>query len=242
MHLSSYLKFEAFLDEYVGNGPSAEPKSVLDIGSATYKGHTTYRVPAERRGLRYVGLDMQPGLNVDLVTKNPVVYSEVPNESYDYIVSGQAFEHNPFFWVSFCEMARILKQGGAMIVIAPSMGSVHRFPFDCWRYYPDSWMALCAISGLEFAELIFEPEEHKGVVDGAKWRDSAGVARKPIFTSNSEQQKFNARIAKFTAPFENETFELKVVDQNKGPVFTRYCDIVREQLRAKPINEARKAT
>ena len=101
---------------------------------------------AEKGGLRYVGLYMQAGRNVDNVAKNPVVYSEVEDESFDFIVSGQAFEHNPFFWVSFCEMARILKQGGVMLVIAPSAGRVHRHPFDCWRYYPDLWLALCAIA------------------------------------------------------------------------------------------------
>lgn len=35
-------------------------------------------------------------------------------------------------------MARILEPGGTMLVVAPSAGIVHRYPFDCWRYYPDS--------------------------------------------------------------------------------------------------------
>lgn len=229
MHLSSYLKFEAFLDEYANPADGSPSKSVLDVGSATYKGHTTYRIPAEKRGLRYTGLDMQEGSNVDIVTRNPVVYSEIPSESYDFIVSGQAFEHNPFFWVSFCEMARILKQGGAMIVIAPSAGSVHRFPFDCWRYYPDSWMALCAISGLTMGETIFEPDEHRKLVDGAKWRDSAVVARKPVFGSKEESEIFYSRIGLFTAPFEAETFSLSVSKENCGPVFARYAQIVESQ-------------
>ena len=238
MHLSSYLKFEAFLDHYLADDPSPGPKSVLDIGSAAYIGHTTYRTPTENRGLRYVGLDMQPGHNVDIVSAKPVVYAEVPTESHDFIVSGQTFEHNPFFWASFCEMARILKQGGVMLVVAPSAGQVHRYPFDCWRYYPNSWMALCAISGLRLEEVIFEPDEHRGAVGGFPWRDSAVVARKPTFGSEQEATAFYARLASFTAPFEAEDFDLTVFATNDGPVFSRYAARVRAKAEAKAAKAA----
>lgn len=224
MHLSSLLKFEAFLDTHLpGDG---EPRSILDVGSAAYGGHATYRAAAERRGLRYVGLDMQAGDNVDVVSANPVVYDEVASESHDFVVSGQTFEHNPFFWVSFCEMARILKPGGRMIVIAPSSGQVHRFPFDCWRFYPDSWMALCAIAGMEREETIFEPDANRGRVDGAKWRDSAVVARKPDLAGEGERAAFLARIAGFTAPFRAERFALAVGGVNDGAVFARYAAMI----------------
>jgi SAM-dependent methyltransferase len=230
MHPSSLLKFEAFLDEYLPTG--TEKKSVLDVGSASYIGHPSYRQPAERRGLTYVGLDMQPGVNVDVVSANPVVYSEVPTESHDFIVSGQTFEHNPFFWVSFCEMARILKQGGRMIVIAPSAGNVHRYPFDCWRFYPDSWMALCAVAGVELEETMFEPDEHRGKVTGVDWRDSAVVARKPVLGSEDATKAFYARLASLVAPFE-EKLELKIAEANLGPVFARYAATVRRRAEAR---------
>jgi SAM-dependent methyltransferase len=241
MHVSSYLKFEAFLDHYLPDDPSPGQRSVLDIGSAAYIGHTTYRTPAEARGLSYVGLDMQPGHNVDIVSANPVVYAEVPTESHDFIVSGQTFEHNPFFWVSFCEMARILKPGGRTLVIAPSAGRVHRYPFDCWRYYPDSWMALCAIAGLELEEVIFEPDEHLGKVNGAPWRDSVVVARKPVFGSEAEAAAFYARIERFTAPFVAERFDLHVVEPNRGPVFARYAEVVRRKAATRARRAAAKA-
>lgn len=227
MHESSLVKFVAFLDEYCGSSAETKSKSILDVGSASYMGHTSYRPLAEGRGLRYVGLDMQPGLNVDIVSKNPVVYSEVATESYDFIVSGQTFEHNPFFWVSFCEMARILKQGGKMLVIAPSAGIVHRYPFDCWRYYPDSWMALCAISGMRIDEVIFEPPRLGELIGGGRWRDSAVVATKPVLEPGEEAEAFYRRIAGFTAPFEAEGFDLAVVEANLGPVFKRYARRVR---------------
>ena len=37
---------------------------------------------------------------------------------------------------------RILKPEGLFYLNAPSAGSVHRYPVDCWRFYPDSGLAL----------------------------------------------------------------------------------------------------
>ncbi|WP_048710229.1 methyltransferase domain-containing protein [Microvirga massiliensis] len=90
--------------------------------------------------------------------KNGYVWFELSDDRYDVAISGQTFEHNPFFWVTFCEMARILKPGGVLFVIAPGGGRVHRFPYDCWRFYPDSWGALCTLSGMHLVETYFEKD------------------------------------------------------------------------------------
>lgn len=225
MHRSSLMKFESFLETHVGD--AGRGKSILDVGSATYKGMVTYRVAAEKAGLGYVGLDMQPGANVDIVASNMVVYAELERESFDYVVSGQAFEHNPFFWVSFCEMARILKEDGLLMIIAPSAGSIHRFPFDCWRFYPDAWDPLCSLSGLGLVEVIFEPDEHRGMVDGAKWRDSVVIARKPKFESDAHRDEFYSNLKAITAPFEAKRYDVTVRQPNSGAVFKHYADRVR---------------
>lgn len=81
MHASSLMKFGAFLDEYCTRPAGEEDRSILDVGSASYMGHVSYRPQAEGRGLRNVGLDRQSGLNVDIVSKNPVVYSGTTRSS-----------------------------------------------------------------------------------------------------------------------------------------------------------------
>ena len=35
---------------------------------------------------------------------------EIPDESYDVVISGQAFEHMEFFWKSIIEIKRILNR------------------------------------------------------------------------------------------------------------------------------------
>ena len=86
----------------------------------------------------YSGLDVEKGPNVDIVVENPYDW-EIPDSSYDVVISGQAFEHIEFFWLTFLEMARVLKPQGLIILIAPSRGPQHRYPVDCWRFYPDGY-------------------------------------------------------------------------------------------------------
>lgn len=47
-----------------------------------------------------------------------------------------------FFWLTFMEILRILKSDGILLITVPANAAVHRYPVDCWRFYPDSGMAL----------------------------------------------------------------------------------------------------
>jgi SAM-dependent methyltransferase len=137
MHESSYLKMQGFVDNYV-NFSNHELTRVLDVGSMIVVPNAlTYRTIFKDRNVEYVGLDVEPGLNVDYVPKDPYSWQEIGDDSFDVIVSGQAFEHVPYFWITAAEMSRVLKPGGLLCLVFPSSGAVHRYPFDCWRFYPD---------------------------------------------------------------------------------------------------------
>lgn len=145
---------------------------VLDIGSmVAQEGQSSYRDVFDRfTGVRYVGLDMAPGRNVDIVAKDPYKFP-LESESFDLVVSGQAFEHIEFPWLTISEIARVLKPGGLAIVIAPSSGPEHRYPQDCWRYYPDGMRALGKWAGLECIHAITNWNETKRFL----WGDTIGV-------------------------------------------------------------------
>lgn len=223
MHISSYLKVQAFLQVHAQGA-----MKVLDIGAAVYGAGQGYRRIADELGLAYTGLDMQPGRNVDIVPQHPLLYDELPTDSFDFVISGQAFEHNPYFWVTFCEVARLLVPGGQAMIVAPSAGNVHRYPYDCWRFYPDSWAVLCAMTGLEIREVLFEPKENIGRVGGAVWGDSAVVAAKPRFASVAEAQGFHARLTALTWPYRHVRTDIAVHHPNHGPVWERYTKLVDE--------------
>lgn len=197
MHQASFLKVKAFVETYGGSLPAAA--RVIEIGSHAYAAQDTYRPLFPAPAYDYVGLDIAPGPNVDLVASG-YVWSDLADSSFDVAVSGQTFEHNPFFWVTFCEMARIVKPGGFVVVVAPGAGHVHRFPYDCWRFYPDAWRALCTLSGLALVESYFERDTIAGLVEGGSWRDSAVIARKPAMDA-AARKSFDDRLAALAGPY-----------------------------------------
>jgi SAM-dependent methyltransferase len=238
MHVTSRLKMEAFLKVYA---TEAKGKTVLDVGSrSVVEGVYTYKASTDRYGLSYTGLDFERGYNVDVVPTNPYIWTELADEQFDFVISGQAFEHNPFMWITFCEIARVLKPGGSAFVIAPSAGQVHRYPFDCWRYYPDSWAALCALTGLDLTESIRETPATKAI-KGNGWVDSAVVATKPALSTPEERSGFYGKLAEITAPFRAHRYEVKPAAVNEGPCFKQYLMLARLQKKRQERRQQQKA-
>jgi SAM-dependent methyltransferase len=111
---------------------------VIDLGSMDVNGTLKSACPGQ---LTYIGVDMFPGQNVDIVLEDPY---RLPFDtaSVDIVLSTSAFEHCEMFWLLFIEALRILKPDGLFYLNCPSNGKFHRYPVDCWRLYPDSGMAL----------------------------------------------------------------------------------------------------
>jgi SAM-dependent methyltransferase len=178
-----------FRDFYVPAGAS-----VLDVGSWG-TGRITARDLFPARSYLYVGLDIQEGNNVDFVPADPYRWEEVADESFDAVVSANCFEHNAFFWITMAEIARVLRPGGHVCMISPSAGGVHRFPLDCWRFYPDATAALAAYTGLEAIESYNEAPRFRKVTFGQRWRDHLTIARKP----DQVDEEFYERLGRITA-------------------------------------------
>jgi SAM-dependent methyltransferase len=174
MHYTSLLRMDWFIKTYL---PGREGK-VLDVGSYNVNG--TYKDLFSGRKFEYVGLDITEGPNVDICPKNPYVWSEIPDDSFDVVISGQAFEHIEFFWLTMAEMARVLKKDGLMCVIAPHGFTEHRFPVDCYRFFSDGMLALARYVSLEplHASTNCAPPNHWDWYSDSQ-ADSVLVARKP---------------------------------------------------------------
>lgn len=172
MHLSSLEHVDRLVGKYLASLPTA---SIIDIGSYDVNG--SYKPFFTRAGWTYTGVDLAPGPNVDEVLKSPY---RLPfgSHSVDVIVSGQAFEHIEFFWLTWLEMVRVLKPNGLIFLIAPSRGYEHRYPQDCWRFYPDAYNALADYGGLQLLEATTDWEAHEDI-GSAPWGDTVGVFKQP---------------------------------------------------------------
>jgi SAM-dependent methyltransferase len=120
------------------------PKArILEIGSLDVNG--SLREVATPT-TDYIGVDLEEGPSVDVVVK-PGERLPFDDSSFDLIMASSAFEHDPRFWDTFIEMCRVARPGGHVYVNAPSNGGVHRYPLDCWRFYPDAGLALVEYAG-----------------------------------------------------------------------------------------------
>jgi SAM-dependent methyltransferase len=190
---------QAFRDTYlVGpERPMGERLRVLDLGAMAYSAQESYRPLFAAPGFDYVGLDVATGPNVDVVVDDPHCWAEVPTASFDVVISGQALEHDPQFWVTLAEVARVLRPGGYACLIAPSTGPVHRYPVDCWRFYPDAGPALLTWAGLEPVESHVE-QRTRGKGPGIEWQDLMVIGRKP-FLDDEAHARMLERLAAIVA-------------------------------------------
>jgi SAM-dependent methyltransferase len=169
---------------------------VVDLGSRISTGQeATHRDLLADYDCTITGVDILAGRNVDVVMKQPYRLP-LKSNSADLVISGQAFEHIPFFWATFLEMARVLAPGGLIFLTAPSRGNVHDV-HDCWRYYPDGMRSLAAFARLKCKEAHTDlPPTKPGsvrldyaAIDDVNyyWGDTVGVFQKP--------KKYSKRVA-----------------------------------------------
>ncbi len=183
MHQSAFQHMQRCVARYM---PKNERQIVVDVGSRVVGQQVMqHRNLLKEHLVDYIGIDVAPGENVDLVMENPYSFP-VDDDIADVVLSGQVFEHVPFFWVTFLEMARILKPGGYIFLTAPSRGHLHHPPYDCWRFYSDGYRALAAFANLHLVEAHTDypgklPNgrfDYAGVPANIYWGDTVGVFQK----------------------------------------------------------------
>jgi SAM-dependent methyltransferase len=181
-----------FFKTYTDNGKSIR---VLDLGSQDVNG--SLRTVAPKKA-EYIGADFADGKGVDVKITDPY---KLPFEDnfFDVAVSSSCFEHSEFFWLSFLELLRVLKPEGLLYINVPSNGSFHRYPVDCWRFYPDSGIALqnwAHRNGLKEAALL---ESFIGTQKNDIWNDFIAV----FIKSKKYTSYYEKRMISFLSEYSN---------------------------------------
>ncbi len=144
MHESSYQNMKQFVEIYLDKKKSLK---ILDVGSQDVNG--SYKNLFNNKKWQYYGLDMVKAKNVDIVIKNIYDWKEIKNKTYDIVISGQALEHIEYPWLTMKEIKRVLKLNGLCCIIVPSSGPEHKYPIDCYRFFPDGLKALAKYVDLD---------------------------------------------------------------------------------------------
>jgi len=138
MHPSALNNAKDFFGTYSNYLPKYDPIRVVEIGSQDINGGLRSLCPNH---FEYIGVDFQAGNGVDVVLLDP--YSlPFEDDTVDIVLTSSCLEHSEMFWLVILEVLRVLKPHGLLLLNVPSQGTYHQYPVDCWRFYPDSGIAL----------------------------------------------------------------------------------------------------
>jgi len=151
------------MDKHLRRAWRMKHAMTLDVGSLDVNG--TYREIVARRGWRYTGLDIAAGPNVDVVAEDGYRYP-FDDGAFDAVISGSTMEHVAEVWRWVPELARLVRPGGLLAIVAPHKCGEHRYPADYWRIMPQGMEYLLREAGLE--RIIVE--KARATTAGSGWK------------------------------------------------------------------------
>jgi len=116
---------------------------MVALASTSRRGHASSCASTWRRGLasmwcaEYMPLpwSIQGHTSLSAQVSPPGQPFPFADGSFDLVITTSTFEHDPMFWMTIREMARVVRLGGFVYVNAPSAGFYHGYPDDNYRFY-----------------------------------------------------------------------------------------------------------
>ena len=135
-------QMRAFAEQFASPG-----YVVLDVGGRVIQGGA--RNYFELLNCTFVSMDIQKDRSVDIVNP-PGEAFPFEDGHFDIVITTSTFEHDPMFWLTFREMARVTRVGGLILATSPHGGHYHRYPGDNYRFMQDAGAALAFWAGKEW--------------------------------------------------------------------------------------------
>ena len=203
MHNSALESFNSFKSVYLSELRNKKFK-LIDVGSLSVNSNIKNSL---EDNMEYIGIDIVKGENVDVVLNNPYKFP-FEDKSIDVVISISNFEHTEFFWLTYLEILRVLKDDGLFFLNAPSNSKYHRHETDNWRFYPDSMISL-----QKWGEYNnFEPQvlEHYTNIEKGRdiWNDYVSVTVKNKKFSNKYPNRIINSKKNFTNGRKNNSSEI----------------------------------
>jgi hypothetical protein len=125
--------------------------TVIELGARARSGNIRRSLIAPQ--LKYIGVDVLDGPNVDLVADAHLLSEFLPAGCADGVFSFSVFEHLIMPWKVALELNKIMKTGALGFVITHQSWPVHDAPCDYWRFSDQAWKGLFNIhSGFEILD------------------------------------------------------------------------------------------
>jgi len=181
-------------ENFIARLEGFESGAVLELGSRARSAITRrHRIPQR---LDYVGLDILPGPNVDMVGDAHELAAIFAGKRFVAAFSASVFEHLAMPWKVVLELNKILEPGGIVYTSTHQTWPPHEEPWDFWRFSQHSWNTLFnAATGFEVLEAVVgEPARvhpcrastvTRDMPNSPAWLGSASIVRKIGETSLS---------------------------------------------------------
>lgn len=125
--------------------PTLAGLRVVEVGARTSGSNDVRDLVTPRGPATYVGVDIGPGLGVDVVGRAETLVAAVGSGSADLVIAAEVMEHVRDWQAALLNMKLALRPGGRLIFTTRSPGyPFHVSPFDFWRYTPDAARAIVA--------------------------------------------------------------------------------------------------
>lgn len=142
---------------------------LLQIGARAPRGVEAWPPRHLLRG-PVIGLDIHPGLNVDVVGDAHGLSGFLRERSVDAVVSGSVLEHLQAPWLLAAEINRVLTPGGLVYHQVPGAWPAHAQPNDFWRFSAEGLRVLFGpSSGFEVLEA--RDSGPAVILPGPEWRE-----------------------------------------------------------------------
>jgi len=122
------------------------------------------------------------------------------DNTFDYLISNQVLEHVSKPWLCVDEFHRVLKRGGFVLLVVPSIYQEHRWPKDNWRVLKDGMEVLLSEFSYRYVGSFGNSELLRHMIEHPKDRYSAAmmkIARK----AHSENQNFTKNNIYYTSVY-----------------------------------------
>lgn len=123
------------MDNFVDRCQRIENPHVLELGTMrSIPDRSTKHNAWVPHAASYLGTDIGPGIDVDIVADLHQLADVTGSERFDIIISCSTFEHLKYPHVAAHQLMKALKIGGILFIQTHQTFPIHAYPYDYFRF------------------------------------------------------------------------------------------------------------
>ena len=183
------------------------PEPIYEFGSLQVEGQEVWAdLRPYFKEKKFIGCDIREGPGVDIILDLHDI--DLPSSSVGTVLLLDTIEHVEYPYKALCEIFRILKPGGLLIMSSALNWPIHEHPFDYWRFTPEAFKSLLKRFETQLVSYLGEDDfPHTILGIGIKGKRISIEQFKPKFQKWREEKERESKNQ--ITPIEQYTSRLK---------------------------------